>query len=74
MIVETEWKGLHVEANVIIDDTEGDASVPGGVRTMPPYAEDIYVGVRCGGQDIYPSLDGFAQDDIENLLLEKAQS
>ena len=36
-------KGFDISGEVISDDWEGDPSIPGGVRKIPPYVDGLKV-------------------------------
>lgn len=41
--VAIDWKGLQCEGTVVVGDTGGDRSVPGGEFELAPYVEDLQV-------------------------------
>jgi hypothetical protein len=63
-----DWHGLPVTGKIIIGDWEGDPDVPNGVRTYPPYVEDLAV-TTPDGTDIYEMLKESAIDEINEMLV-----
>lgn len=71
--VEESWKGLTVRGTVVFGDSEGDYSVPGGVRELGPYVEDGEV-VTEEGEDVLQFFDENGQGIVEDVLIEGAYS
>lgn len=64
----TSWNGLDVQAIVIVGDTEGDESVPGGLHHIPPYVAELEVYTPKGA-DMLDYLTETAQEAIEEKIL-----
>ena len=69
--VETEYRGFEISGHVIIGDTTGDGSVPGGISVMEPYCNDLSISIN-GKDDISDMLTADACVDCEEALIEVA--
>ena len=67
-LTEYEWNGLTCVGRVILDDWEGDASVPRGKNYWPPYVEDLEI--FAGDTNIYEHITEKARDDIIEAMIE----
>jgi len=59
-----------VSGTIVMDDWEGDPSVPGGTRRIPAYVNDTCV--RVGKVDVTEDLYGIsppAVEELEKLLI-----
>lgn len=46
MKIGADFEGLYVTGKLVVGDWEGDPSIPGGKREIPPYIDDLAVKVQ----------------------------
>jgi hypothetical protein len=69
---DTEWHGLHVSGILVRDDWEGDASIPNGTHTLPPYFLEYRIELPDGtdAETPFTFANRFERDMFEQELME----
>jgi len=71
--IETEYEGLIVRGNAVVNDWEGDPNVVRGINYLPPHLEDVdAIVIDSDGDEtsVWHLLSEKAQDSICAALLE----
>ena len=70
--MEIRFEGLDVKGTIVYGDSYGDASIPRGIKYLPPYVEDLEV-LTDDCTDITHMLKESALEDFETELIEQSK-
>lgn len=69
MEIRVDYHGLTIKGDLVKDATDGDPDVPGGLRKLPTYIDDLSVTTPDG----YDITDEFCDlDKLEAYAVEQA--
>ncbi len=67
--VTTRWKGFDITGKVVVNDWEGDASLPGGLHNLGPYVDEFTI-LAPDGSDLFDYLSPDAETEICQKLID----